>query len=151
MINLSMRGCILIILSFNNFFFQFPLFSFFSLKAKSRPRFRPQKTFPHFGGFPTTFSILCSFLIGGHFNFFWPFFSFGHKIGIGVPKISTHIKKFDPLMSIPIEKEHPVKILVGIGPIDCWDPLPRSVFFTSKSARMLKSEGALLPSQLHFL
>ena len=49
---------------------------------------------------------------------FWPFFIFGLGTHFG----PSH-KKFDPPMSLPIEKEHHMQILVRIGPT-VWPATP---------------------------
>ena len=68
---------------------------------------------PPFWGVPNNFYFMQLFDCRPSRPFFGHFFTFGHNVG--TPLGHPH-KKIDPPMSLPIEKEHHMQILVRIGP-----------------------------------
>ena len=79
----------------------------------------------------------------------WPIFILGHKMG-------THFghpyRKFDPPMSLPIDKEHHTQILVRIGPtigIKCGD-LDFSLMQPEVRSDLIRSPILGGPQQLLF-
>ena len=109
-----------------------------------QPRFQPHAALevrsdlirsPILGG-PQQLLFYATFQLEASFCPKKPFFIFGHKMG-------THFghphKKFDPPMSLPVEKEHHMQILGRIGPtvsiksgdLDCGLRQPRRSDLTS--------------------